>query len=72
MVFRITKSDIDCEKFKLLLKSLQDNDCLKEVDFAHCKISDEGILALSKVLSEKSFLHKAIFSNNKIGEDPLI
>ncbi|KAJ3654632.1 hypothetical protein Zmor_013807 [Zophobas morio] len=65
-IFRLRNSDIDDEKMIRILKSLLKHDELHTLDFSHCKISDEGGVALSKFCLLNS-VNTLVLANNQIG-----
>ncbi len=62
----ITSSQIDDNRMRLLCKVLLDNKVLNHLDFSHNSISDEGALALSKVLTKNTgnLEYLSLFNNN--------
>lgn len=64
---RIRNSDINCAKVKMLLKALAKNDCLRELEFSHCKIADHGTMAIAKFAQEHVNLKYLMLINNFIG-----
>jgi len=62
----ITSSQIDDNRMRLLCKVLLDNRVLNYLDFSHNSISDEGALALSKVLIKNTgnLEYLSLFNNN--------
>ncbi|ORX67365.1 RNI-like protein [Anaeromyces robustus] len=62
----ITSSQIDDNRMKLLCEVLLDNRVLNHLDLSHNSISDEGALALSKVLTKKTvnINYLSLFNNN--------
>ncbi|OUM68144.1 hypothetical protein PIROE2DRAFT_58315 [Piromyces sp. E2] len=62
----ITSSQIDDNRMRLLCKVLLDNKVLNHLDLSHNSISDEGALALSKVLTKNTVNidYLSLFNNN--------
>jgi len=62
----ITSSQIDDNRMRLLCKVLLDNRVISHLDFSHNSISDEGALALSKVLTKSTvnIEYLSLFNNN--------
>nr|XP_022918868.1 T-complex-associated testis-expressed protein 1-like [Onthophagus taurus] len=66
-ILRIQNSDINCIKLKMILKSLDTNDNLKELEFSHCKIADHGAMAISNFIKNHVNVTKLNLVNNYIG-----
>ncbi|NWV63085.1 DRC5 protein, partial [Malurus elegans] len=64
-VFKLTQSQVDDEKTKLLVRSLLDHPYLLEVDLSHNLIKDHGAQALGKLIS-RSRLEILNLCNNQI------
>ncbi|XP_071052582.1 uncharacterized protein [Onthophagus taurus] len=65
-ILRIQNSDINCIKLKMILKSLDTNDNLKELEFSHCKIADHGAMAISNFIKNHVNVTKLNLVNNYI------
>jgi Ran GTPase-activating protein (RanGAP) involved in mRNA processing and transport len=65
--FRITKSDMNCQRVKYVLRGIADNQNLETLDFSHCKIGDDGMSSLSKYLSRHENLRTLILTDNNFG-----
>ncbi|NWI90037.1 DRC5 protein, partial [Pitta sordida] len=50
-VFKLTRSKVDDDKTKLLVRNLMDHPCLVELNLSHNVIRDEGAQALGKLIS---------------------
>lgn len=66
-ILRVINSDVDCKKVTVWVKALLKNETLKVLDFSHCKIADEGVLAIGKLILIHPTLSKIILKNNNIG-----
>ncbi|NXC37326.1 DRC5 protein, partial [Campylorhamphus procurvoides] len=64
-VFKLTRSNVDDEKTKLLARNLTDHPCLVELNLAHNLIGDKGAQALGKLIS-RSRLETLDLCNNQI------
>ncbi|XP_050306843.1 dynein regulatory complex subunit 5-like [Anthonomus grandis grandis] len=69
-VLRITNSDIECEKTRIILKSLLKHD-LQILDFSHCKIGNRGATTLAKFFLENTLM-EAYLANNRIGSKGIL
>ncbi|XP_013166436.1 PREDICTED: T-complex-associated testis-expressed protein 1-like [Papilio xuthus] len=66
-VLRITRSDMDCQRVKYILRGLSDNSNLETLDFSHCKIGDEGALSVAKFVSKHDKLRNLVLVDNVFG-----
>ncbi|XP_048203500.1 dynein regulatory complex subunit 5 [Perognathus longimembris pacificus] len=64
-VFRLTRSKVDDEKARILIRSLLDHPALEELDLAHNHIGDRGARAAAKLLSH-SRLRVLNLANNQV------
>ncbi|NXG19783.1 DRC5 protein, partial [Grallaria varia] len=64
-VFKLTQSNVDDEKTKVLARNLLDHPCLVELNLAHNLIGDKGAQALGKLISH-SRLEILDLCNNQI------
>ncbi|CAG9783130.1 unnamed protein product [Diatraea saccharalis] len=49
-IFRLTRSDMNCQRVKYILRGLSDNQNLETLDFSHCKIANIELNANTTVL----------------------
>ncbi|XP_069684796.1 dynein regulatory complex subunit 5-like isoform X1 [Periplaneta americana] len=66
-VFRIHRSNLDNEKVSVLLRHMIENASITRLDFSHCQISDNGALAIGKLVSVHPTLKEVVLRNNAIG-----
>ncbi|CAH2100108.1 unnamed protein product [Euphydryas editha] len=66
-VLRITRSDMNCQRVKYVLRGLQDNKKIETLDFSHCKIGDDGTSSIAKFISKKDKLRNLILADNVFG-----
>ncbi|XP_067000545.1 dynein regulatory complex subunit 5 [Anabrus simplex] len=66
-VLRIHRSNLDDPRACAILKHLAKNKTLLELDFSHCKVSDNGALAVGKIITVHPTLKRINLCNNKIG-----
>uniref|UniRef100_A0A8C9P0N1 T-complex-associated-testis-expressed 1 n=1 Tax=Spermophilus dauricus TaxID=99837 RepID=A0A8C9P0N1_SPEDA len=64
-IFRLTRSKVDDEKARILIRSLLDHPALRELDLSHNLIGDRGARAAAKLLSH-SRLHVLNLANNQV------
>ncbi|XP_042527819.1 dynein regulatory complex subunit 5 [Dipodomys spectabilis] len=64
-IFRLTRSKVDDEKARILIRSLLDHPALEELDLAHNLIGDRGARAAAKLLSH-SRLRVLNLANNQV------
>ncbi|KAM4834745.1 dynein regulatory complex subunit 5 isoform 1-T2 [Thomomys bottae] len=64
-IFRLTRSKVDDEKARILIRSLLDHPALEELDLAHNLIGDRGARAIAKLLSH-SRLRVLNLANNQV------
>ncbi|XP_027743488.1 dynein regulatory complex subunit 5 [Empidonax traillii] len=64
-VFKLTRSNVDDEKTKILARNLLDHPCLVELNLSHNLIRDKGAQALGKLIS-RSKLETLDLCNNQI------
>ncbi|XP_004710933.1 dynein regulatory complex subunit 5 [Echinops telfairi] len=64
-VFRLTRSRVDDEKARILIRSLLDHPALEELDLSHNLIGDRGVRAAAKLLSH-SRLRVLNLANNQV------
>lgn len=66
IVLKISCSDIDDSKLVVILKGLEECPQFRELELAHCKISDAGAKALGHFISIKTSLKHLKLQNNFI------
>lgn len=64
-VFRLTRSKVDDDKARILIRSLLDHPALEELDLSHNLIGDRGARAAAKLLSH-SRLRVLSLANNQV------
>ncbi|XP_010587291.2 dynein regulatory complex subunit 5 [Loxodonta africana] len=64
-VFRLTRSRVDDDKARILIRSLLDHPALEELDLSHNLIGDRGVRAAAKLLSH-SRLRVLNLANNQV------
>ncbi|XP_075836820.1 dynein regulatory complex subunit 5 [Microtus pennsylvanicus] len=64
-VFRLTRSKVDDDKARILIRSLLDHPALEELDLSHNLIGDRGARAAAKLLSH-SRLRVLNLANNQV------
>uniref|UniRef100_A0A8C3YK47 Dynein regulatory complex subunit 5 n=1 Tax=Catagonus wagneri TaxID=51154 RepID=A0A8C3YK47_9CETA len=64
-VFRLTRSKVDDDKARILIRSLRDHPALEELDLSHNLIGDRGARAAAKLLSH-SRLRVLSLANNQV------
>ncbi|XP_043859345.1 dynein regulatory complex subunit 5 [Dromiciops gliroides] len=64
-IFRLTRSKVDDEKARILIRSLLDHPALLELDLSHNNIGDRGVRAAAKLINH-SQLKILNLANNKI------
>lgn len=64
-IFRLTRSKVDDEKARILIRSLLDHPALEELDLSHNLIGDRGARAAAKLLSH-SRLRVLNLANNQL------
>ncbi|XP_027694185.1 dynein regulatory complex subunit 5 [Vombatus ursinus] len=64
-VFKLTRSKVDDEKARVLIRSLMDHPALLELDLSHNNIGDRGVRAAAKLINH-SHLQILKLANNKI------
>ncbi|XP_034840836.1 uncharacterized protein [Maniola hyperantus] len=64
---RITRSDMNCQRVKYILRGLTNNFNLETLDFSHCKIGDDGAVTLSKFITKRDKLRSLILADNVFG-----
>lgn len=63
--FRLTRSKVDDDKARILIRSLLDHPALEELDLSHNLIGDRGARAAAKLLSH-SHLRVLTLANNQV------
>ncbi|GBP77937.1 Dynein regulatory complex subunit 5 [Eumeta japonica] len=66
-ILRITRSDMNCQRVKHVLRGLIDSKRLETLDFSHCKIGDEGASSIAKLISRHDNLRTLMLADNFIG-----
>lgn len=66
--FRITRSDLNCQRLKYILRGISDNRNLETLDFSHCKIKDEGAAYVAKYISKHENLRNLFLTDNIFGK----
>ncbi|XP_031203022.1 dynein regulatory complex subunit 5 [Mastomys coucha] len=64
-IFRLTRSKVDDDKARILIRSLLDHPALEELDLSHNLIGDRGARAVAKLLSH-SRLRVLNLANNQL------
>ncbi|XP_006882197.1 PREDICTED: T-complex-associated testis-expressed protein 1 [Elephantulus edwardii] len=64
-VFRLTRSRVDDDKARILIRSLLDHPALEELDLSHNLIGDRGVRAAAKLLNH-SHLRVLNLTNNQV------
>ena len=64
-IFRLTRSKVDDDKARILIRSLLDHPALEELDLSHNLIGDRGARAAAKLLSH-SRLRVLNLANNQV------
>ncbi|XP_040499355.1 dynein regulatory complex subunit 5 [Ursus maritimus] len=64
-IFRLTRSKVDDDKARILIRSLLDHPALEELDLSHNLIGDRGARAAAKLLSH-SHLRVLDLANNQV------
>jgi Ran GTPase-activating protein (RanGAP) involved in mRNA processing and transport len=52
----------------ILMQHIIKNTTINRLDFSHCKIGDQGALAVGKLLTVHPTLKELVLCNNKIGK----
>ncbi|CAH0600638.1 unnamed protein product [Chrysodeixis includens] len=65
--FRITRSDMNCQRVRYVLRGLSDNLRLETLDFSHCKCGDEGASSIAKFIFNRDALRTLILADNVFG-----
>lgn len=68
--YRITRSDMNCQRVKYILRGLTDHERLETLDFSHCKISDDGAASVAKFISRHENLRNLLLVDNIFGNYP--
>ncbi|KAL0850332.1 hypothetical protein ABMA28_012162 [Loxostege sticticalis] len=66
-ILRITRSDMNCQRVKYILRGLTDHERLETLDFSHCKISDDGAASVAKFISRHENLRNLLLVDNIFG-----
>ncbi|XP_063394090.1 dynein regulatory complex subunit 5-like [Cydia fagiglandana] len=66
-IVRITRSDMNCQRVKYVLRGLSDSQSLETLDFSHCKIADEGATSIAKFILRHENLRSIILADNIFG-----
>ncbi|XP_049886859.1 dynein regulatory complex subunit 5-like [Pectinophora gossypiella] len=66
-VLRITRSDMNCQRVKYILRGLSDNYNLETLDFSHCKIGDDGAAYIAKYIGRHDNIRNLIIADNLFG-----
>ncbi|XP_011353139.1 T-complex-associated testis-expressed protein 1 [Pteropus vampyrus] len=64
-IFRLTRSKVDDDKARILIRSLLDHPALEELDLSHNLIGDRGVRAAAKLMSH-SRLRVLNLANNQV------
>lgn len=67
-LLRITRSDMNCQRVKYILRGLSDISNLEMLDFSHCKIGDEGASSIAKFIMRRDALRNLILVDNVFGK----
>ncbi|KAF9407863.1 hypothetical protein HW555_012260, partial [Spodoptera exigua] len=76
-ILRITRTDMNCQRVKYILRGLSENLKLEVLDFSHCKIGDDGASSIGKFIMRRDALRTLILADNvhlvlKVSRMPLI
>lgn len=66
-IFRLTRSDMNCQRVKYILRGLSNSDKLESLDFSHCKIANEGVLSIAKFIARHANLRNLYLVDNSFG-----
>ncbi|RVE46528.1 hypothetical protein evm_008819 [Chilo suppressalis] len=66
-IFRLTRSDLNCQKVKYILRGLSDNQKIETLDFSHCKIDDDGTSSVAKFICRHENLRHLLLVDNVFG-----
>ncbi|KAG6464968.1 hypothetical protein O3G_MSEX014845 [Manduca sexta] len=66
-ILRITRTDLNCQKVKYILRGLSDSQNLDTIDFSHCRIADEGASTIAKFITKRDSLKTIILGDNLFG-----
>ncbi|CAK1548344.1 unnamed protein product [Leptosia nina] len=66
-VFRITRTDLNCQRVKYILRGLLNGPHLETLDFSHCKVGDEGAGHIAKFMAKHDKLRNLILADNIFG-----
>ncbi|XP_053601800.1 uncharacterized protein LOC128670280 isoform X2 [Plodia interpunctella] len=66
-IIKITRTDMNCQKVRYILRGLSDNQSLETIDFSHCKIGDDGAASVAKFISRHDNLRSVILADNIFG-----
>ncbi|OWR48587.1 hypothetical protein KGM_204383 [Danaus plexippus plexippus] len=66
-ILRITRSNMNCQKLKYILRGLLDNQNIDTLDFSHCKIADDGASSIAKSISKRDKIRSLILADNIFG-----
>ncbi|XP_063837184.1 NLR family CARD domain-containing protein 3-like [Ostrinia nubilalis] len=66
-ILRITRSDMNCQRVKYILRGLTDHEHLETLDFSHCKISNDGAASVAKFVSRHENLRNLLLVDNIFG-----
>lgn len=65
--FRITRSNMNCQRLKYILRGLNDNRNMETIDFSHCKIAEDGILAIARFICQHENVKTLVLADNNFG-----
>ncbi|XP_022824500.1 T-complex-associated testis-expressed protein 1-like [Spodoptera litura] len=66
-ILRITRTDMNCQRVKYILRGLSENLKLEMLDFSHCKIGDDGASSIGKFIMRRDALRTLILADNIFG-----
>ncbi|KOB71571.1 Uncharacterized protein OBRU01_13558, partial [Operophtera brumata] len=66
-IFRLTRSDMNCQRVKYILRGLSDSQHLETLDFSHCKVGDEGATSIAKFITKRENLRTVVLADNLFG-----
>ncbi|XP_045506362.1 uncharacterized protein LOC123702642 [Colias croceus] len=66
-ILRITRTDMNCQKVKYILRGISDSQKLETLDFSHCKIGNDGASYVAKFITKHDKLRNIILADNIFG-----
>lgn len=68
-MYSITRTDMNCQRLKYILRGLLDNHKIETLDFSHCKIGDDGASSVAKFISKRDKIRSLILADNIFGKN---